>query len=201
MTCPLRLLVLWPLAVAPACSGGNVASDGPLSGGSTAELISPDGGTVTTPDGVTITVPAGALPAGKFLTVLPARDTPPSPLILVGQSVFVATLVGPAFDLGPTGTIFNVPVGVTLPFDRSKLPANASMADVTILTSEHFLVGDPSDGVPLTTALVDAGHVSAQTPHFSTFVPAILSPYVTPCAHDFDCASGQTCVDGGCAGG
>jgi hypothetical protein len=200
-------ITLAVVALVAGCSAGPGPGPtaGPLPGGSTAQLISEEGGTVTTPDGVSINVPAGALSTSIFLTVLPDDGRlgyQPSRFITVdGGAAFDVQLVGTAYLLGPRGTEFSLPVTVTLPFDPSKLPVGASISNVSIVTAASSFVGDPADAAALTTTPVDETHVSGETPHFSIFAPAIITNYVTPCANDFNCASGQTCVAGGCVGG
>ncbi len=92
---PFALFVVFALA---GCSGGGIEL-----GPSTSEQVGVDGGEVTAPDGsVTLIVPAGALATQKEITI--KKVTAPSDV--PGTSVVVA------YELGPVGTTFDLPITV-----------------------------------------------------------------------------------------
>jgi len=128
-------------------------------------VIETGGGSIGTGDGSGVSIPAGVIPSGSSLnvTVLPNPNAPPLPSQW--------TVVGTAYLFGPEGQQFPQPVTVTLAIDPAQLPADKTVNDVVILTS-------PGTGTPrytaLTTTVVDGTHVSAQTTHFSGFVPGAL---------------------------
>ena len=144
-----------------ACSSMTTAPD---SGGPVApvsQVIGPAGGTVSTAGGTSLSVPAGALTSSTTITIS-AAPSAPTP---VG-----AIEVGAAFDFGPEGQQFAVPVSVTLAFSPQALPAGKTAADVVILTAP---VGSGSFA-SLGGTQVDATQVETTTTHFSIFVPAVL---------------------------
>jgi hypothetical protein len=134
------------------------------SGGSTPSgQIGPGGGSVTEPDGSGVTIPAGALGSNVDITVQadPGAPAPSSQWVVVGTP----------YLLGPEGQQFSKPVTVTLAIDPSLLPTGQTVQNVVLVTSPA--TGTP-DYTPVTTTPVDATHVSAQTTHFSYWVPVII---------------------------
>jgi hypothetical protein len=187
-------------AVAAACSvshGEAPQLQGPLPGGSTSQLISPDGGTVTTPDGVTIVVPGGAVSTATFFSV--AEDTTAgnvgTTFDLPGDgSVVTVMLVGPRYDLGSDGATLTTPVTITLPFDPTALPAGSTGSDVALYALTRYV-----RVTPLPTTFADPTHVSTQTSVLGLFFAGATIP--SRCNDMVPCASGQTCVNGSCGGG
>ncbi|MCA9564131.1 MAG: hypothetical protein KC561_11615, partial [Myxococcales bacterium] len=78
--------------------------------------VGPSGGVVHSADGVlTLTFPAGALSESETITITPigvGTLAPPMGL----------TLHSSAYDLGPDGLEFDVPIGVTMEIDSDELP-------------------------------------------------------------------------------
>jgi hypothetical protein len=124
---------------------------------SVSSKVPPEGGTVSIADGTSVSIPAGALAQN---TTIQISGEPNS------VSINDVDLVGPVYRFGPEGTQFAQPVTVTLFYDPSRMPAGETASDIVIMTAA---VGS-SDFVPLTTAIVDARHVSTTTTHFSDFV-------------------------------
>lgn len=190
------------LAVAVACSGSNgQIPKGPLPGGSTSQLVGPDGGTVNTLDGVTIVVPAGAVSTPTFFSVTPRMDFGPNGLAtfyLPTDASFelTAITVGPTFDLGPDATTLAAPVTVTVPFDPTKVPSYRASSDVAVYIDSAVVFGG---AVRSPTTLVDSTHVSTQTSVLGGFSPAVTTS--SPCDDKLaPCASGQSCQGGICVG-
>jgi hypothetical protein len=127
----------------------------------TTKTIGAAGGTVVASDGTKIEVPAGALHTDTAITITPAADAPDPPAGTVA--------VGQAYVFGPEGTTFAVPVTVTLAFDPAKVP---TFSDVVIMTAPVTA----TEYTSLATKVVDATHVSAETPHFSIFRPVAVAP-------------------------
>lgn len=114
-----------PAATPPAAGGGDTATptadggdsatpddttpdDTTPTGPTTTTTVGTGGGTVTSPDGsLTLTIPAGALPGDVDITIteLEATETP---------AEFADFSVLRSFDLGPSGTLFDLPVSVEL---------------------------------------------------------------------------------------
>ena len=179
-----------PTAPGDAGSDGNNLSDTgtvvPAEGGTAGQAsIGPSGGTVTSADGTaTVTIPAGALAKTVTITVAPATG---------GVSPASVTLVGQAFTFGPEGQQFSAPAKVTLTYDPAELPSGKTSSGIVIETAP---VGSTSF-TTLTTTVVDSTHVSAETSHFSNFVPSF--PIVGPgCSTNADCSGSQICVSGVC---
>ena len=155
-----------------ACSS---SSSSPI-GSPTSKTIGAAGGTITDAKGDSVQIPAGALPSDVTVTISPASNAPPP----AG-----ATVVGSAVTLGPEGQQFAVPVTVTLGFSSSQLPAPSST--VFMFTAP----AGTSSYAALSGSSVSGSQVSAQTTHFSTFVPAVVTG-----AAAFD--SGVSCQGGPC---
>jgi hypothetical protein len=129
------------------------------SGPSENGVVGPSGGTVAAGQSASVALPAGALSSNTTITVTPTEATPPTSTVAVGTP----------YLFGPEGTQFAVPVTVTLEFSPSLLPTGMSAGDVVVYTAP----ANTTDYQPLTTSIVDATHVSAQTTHFSIFVGAV----------------------------
>ena len=102
-----------------ACGGGG---DGDTGGGGVAQpsgtVVGTAGGTVLGPKGAKVVIPPGALATGTMITIEEtSAGAPPLP------SGFAAS--GPMFAFTPHGTIFAVPVTMTVPFDPALLPAGS----------------------------------------------------------------------------
>ena len=118
------------------------------------------GGTVSISDGTSVAVPANSLGQDTPISVAPESN----PVTLDG-----VILVGGVYRFGPEGTQFSVPATVTVAFDPSLLPSDATATDILILTAP---VGS-TEVVELPTSLVDDRHASATTMHFSDFVAGV----------------------------
>jgi hypothetical protein len=194
----LTLLPLWTGAAialaASACTppdpGGGKDKPKP-----THAVIGATGGSVASADGaLTVEVPAGALGGDVDVTVTPT-DTPSGG-------------AGPAFDIGPSGTVFAAPV--TLTFDVGD--ANETTVRAAQFADGAWLVLDAQ-------ALDATAHtVSGQTLHLSTYgttsaddaqvcaavgggCPVGADPGpggggggAQPCTLDVSCTSGDPCT-------
>jgi hypothetical protein len=165
-----------------ACTLQAPPSEGGKTGAPVTKTVGASGGVVTTPDGVTVDIPAGALPNDVQITVTPAPADAPAPT--------AGTVVGPAYVFGPPGTVFKVPVTVTLPIDPAKLGTDP-LSEVQ--------VGGAPDGQTefhVFNALAsDETHVKFMTQHFTVFVPT----YFHDCGiggPDFYDACAATCNSG-----
>jgi hypothetical protein len=158
-----RLLALLCLALAfpPACGssggGGSSMTETQLSSGS----IGPAGGTVAVTNplspafGTKVVIPAGALPAPTNITISQVTSGGP-------YNSEVLT-----FDFGPSGTVFAVPVTVTVKYLQSYVDAHG-VADETILRIQETSSGQNQ---VLSTSAQDTVNntISATTSHFSLF--------------------------------
>lgn len=194
------VVFLLRLLVDAGCSGGASPGSpplpqGPIPGSSTWQLISPDGGTITTADDVTVTVPAGALSTPTFVGVTSAPMVS-SPVYLAvpkgaGRTTYGISVVGRRYELAPEGTTFAQPITITVPFDA--LPPGLSSTNVV-------LVADGAGGGPLPSTVVDQTHVSAQLSTASMIFPGVVTSVDMTCATAADCASSQRCVSNVCMG-
>jgi len=181
-----------------AAGGGTAATGGGTSGtgGGSADAGAPivtqaigaAGGmiTVTASDsaalaGTTLVFPAGALSADVVITL-----TPSTTVIATGG----AKAAGPVVDFEPSGTMFSVPITVTLPYTlptgatTSALVAKIVEADSTVNTA--------------TVTNADGGFASFQLSGFS--LGGFIIPTSLACNSNPDCPTGQVCVSGHCGG-
>jgi len=96
-----------------------------------AKEIGPAGGRVSEPGGgLSVSIPAGALPSLTVISVSPAPATRPAPFGS-GEGMI-------AWDLEPSGTVFQSPVTVTIPYVKFLhiLGSGASVEDVAIIHSD-----------------------------------------------------------------
>ena len=88
-----------------------------------ANVVGPAGGTVTSADGrATLTIPAGALTTATEITISPAPAPP------AGTGV-----LGPAWQFGPEGLEFDVPVTLMLAYDATLIPDGADAVEAVVL--------------------------------------------------------------------
>jgi hypothetical protein len=120
--------------------------------------IGPGGGEVSA-GGALVNIPAGALTSNTMISVSSSSAAAPTDTVAVGTP----------YVFGPEGTQFGQPVTITLAFSSSLLPSGSSSADIIMYTAP---AGSTNyDALP--TTLSDASHITAQTTHFSVFLPAV----------------------------
>jgi hypothetical protein len=127
----------------PGCGGSSSSSSPPPH--VSAPVAAATGGTVTLPGGAAVQIPAAALASDTTITIQQTTSAPTG-------------TVGPAFDLGPSGTTFSQPVTVTIP-----VPAGTT--DAAIWTKPAGAAHYTS--LPTT---VSGGVATAQASHFSVFL-------------------------------
>lgn len=138
-----------------------ISSSGGSSGTASANTVtSAVEGTVSAPNGATITVPAGAVPVtddGSAGTMVFSIEEDHERTVTL-DGAFAA--VGPVYNLGPEGFVFNAPVLITLP-----IPDGVDPEQILGLTYYDAQAGSWK----LVPGMVDAGAgiVSAETTHFS----------------------------------
>jgi hypothetical protein len=133
--------------------------------------IDASGGTVTVSDaasdlfGASVSIPSDDL-GGPVVVTVASASVPPLP----SRDLQAA---GPAVDLGPSGITFVKAASVTLPFDFSRLPANASPSDIRVLVREKNGTTLPL----ITPTSIDpvAGTITLPTSGFSVCVPVVRS--------------------------
>ena len=115
----LLLLTLGACGGSEDEDGGGVSGGGVSGGGGAppvSAVIGPAGGTVIGPNGASVVIPAGALVTSTTITITQtSAGAPPLP------GGFAAS--GQMFAFTPHGTLFAVPVTMTLPFDPALVPA------------------------------------------------------------------------------
>ncbi len=122
---------------------------------------------MTSPGGASVELPPNALATPTLITIARSSESIPDG-------------VGPVYQFGPSGTVFAVPVTVTLPFDPAAIPVGGTENDLVMQTAPDNTQDFESLGV----ASVDGSRGSAETTHFSLFGMAF-----------------QTMLPGGPAGG
>jgi hypothetical protein len=160
--------MLLMLTVVRCSSAKTGAAAGSPTGATVSTSVGAAGGTVTSSDGsLQVSIPAGALAQDVTITVTPV--TPPGPGSL-----------GTAYDLGPNGTMFAMPI--TLAFHYSGLnlggqPASDLRVATYVSGAWQTLTGFAED----TTAMT----VSGTTTHFTYYAPTLLAT---------DANGGQVCA-------
>jgi hypothetical protein len=208
-------------SVSDVSDGGLVEGDGgpePTTSGS----VGPSGGTVTLGSGastVTITVPPGALPSTLTITITQTNQACPG-----GFHCY-----SPVFEFEPSGTTFQKPVTVSLPFTGNQqlatlfwsyptatgyqrlggLPAGPSLAGAVT----HFSTGFVADGVDYSqtpdTSCVQtlgiSGRYSGETASQVCTTSCNGNQCVLSCPSGVNADAGLGCVsncgDGGCQTG
>ncbi len=145
-------LLLIPLLFA-ACSGSTSALQ-------VSKNVDESGGVVGTST-TSVQIPAGALVKPVRVTIHAVDAPAPAGTIAVG----------PAFNFGPDGQQFSVPVVISLPFDPRKLPVGTTASDIVIYTAP---LGSTSYTALPTT--VNGATVQTETTHFTVYLPAVLAP-------------------------
>jgi uncharacterized protein YjdB len=135
-------------------------------------FIGPAGGQAVGAAGnVTLVVPAGALTANTAITITAVQNPQPDPKLAPGT----------AYDFGPTGTQFALPVTVRIRYDPALLPGGTTQAQLRLarLTGVTW--------TPIAGSSVDVATrvVTGQTTSFSTYavlevVPAVASVVISP---------------------
>lgn len=131
-------------------------------------LVGSEGGLVDPPDdgssidGAILDVPAGALDVPTILTVAEANE------FFVDDDTFASGL---SVSLGPSGTIFNTPINVTLPFD-------AQGFDDPLDELQIFVTNQETEELELIPGPYTFGDDSVTFPvsHFSGFQPTSTRP-------------------------
>lgn len=147
--------LLLGLLLAPWAGCGSSSSSG--TGDAGASAIGPSGGTVTSPDGrVRLVVPAAATASQLGMTIQELTSPPDG-------------AVGPAYEIGPTGTVFGKPVTLVFSFAGVSL-AGASPARLRVAT--HTSAGWQT--VPSTVDEVSR-EVSGQILHLSPWALVVAA--------------------------
>jgi hypothetical protein len=119
-------------------------------------LASPAGGIVSGYAGnVTLVLPPGALTESTPITVDLAPSAPTTPYT-----------IGTAYELGPSGTQFPVPVEIALKYNPAALPPNTDEADLRVARYEDGVWVPLTEGVSVDVATKT---VRAATRHFSWY--------------------------------
>lgn len=125
-------------------------------------LVGPEGGTVNVPSGkIKLIVPAGALSVAQLITVTTASP-----------DIQDSSLGNFAFNLGPEGLVFSVPVTIVARYDPIDLPIGNAETDQHIV----FRAADGWSSVPTVVDKINMT-LTATTTHFSDWG---VSSTVTP---------------------
>jgi len=133
---------------------GDLAADVP---------VEPDaGGTVTTDIGVSVEIPGGSLDEAVNIQIGTYDEVPPG----------APDLAGILYFFGPSGTTFDPPATITVPYDPDLLPEGFDPADLVLLIYSEI---DGTWAEALNSVVdTDAQTVSGQTYHFSGFAAGLL---------------------------
>lgn len=144
------------------CGGSDKAA--PAAGQEVSVPITAASGGMVTVGTAALTIPAGSLAADTTITVKTAAP---------GSVPDAATVKGLAYDFGPDGTTFTVPAELSLPLVGT--PGAGQAAVVSWLNTAT----NKWEDLPTTSA---AGKVTAQVPHFTTFVVRFAGVAAIDCA-------------------
>ena len=153
------------LAGLPACSN----DDDPATPGSGATTIGPSGGTVTGGGGnVELVFPPGAVATEIDVTIDPASSPPQDDGMILNR----------AYDFGPDGTQFQVPVPMTITYDPADIPAGVTETDLRLCQA----AGGSWSQLAGSTVDTQAHEVSGEVTSFSVYGPGVpagtgTSPY------------------------
>jgi hypothetical protein len=155
------------------------------SAGGTITVASADNATLA---GTSITIPANALAADTAISIGLSTGS------VVTSAPAGSTEIGPVVDFEPSGTVFAVPVTITLPVT---LPSGVAASRVFVEAVES--TGDARS----LTASYASGVASFQANGFTDFGGLITPGTSTTetCSTDADCPSGQVCVNSSCTPG
>ncbi|HEX4478824.1 MAG TPA: hypothetical protein VH142_27265 [Polyangiaceae bacterium] len=135
------------------------------------------GGGLPSADGeLTVDIPAGALSSSVNVTIEPAIGVP-------------AGHVGPAYEIGPTGTTFAHEVTLAFTYQAS-FGVLSNLRVATLSNGAWTAISTSSD----------ATHVYGSTSHFSTYGLTVVSSGGGPsCTSNANCGQGMACTGGHCA--
>jgi uncharacterized delta-60 repeat protein len=157
----VRFIAAGLLLALSACGGGDDDASGGTPPPPPQIGIGAAGGTVTGPNGSKVVIPAGALTVNTPIAIeQTSAGSPPLPSGLA---------VGQMFALTPHGTVFALPVTLTLPFDSASVPIGAVPALFKTNAQNQFdLVAN---------ATFDASTVTAEITSFSS-AQIVIPPLV-----------------------
>jgi hypothetical protein len=163
-----RLALAWisvAVLLLAACGGGDGGGsqqNPPAPNPPTPNTIGPAGGTVNGPNGSRVIIPAGALSQANAIAITASSAGAPS--LPAGLPA-----VSQVFALTPHGTVFAIPVTVTLPFDPLAVPASAS-------PSVRKTNAAQSGWEPVASPSITGNEISVQVTSFSWFYVASTPP-------------------------
>ena len=127
------------------------------------EPVEPDeGGTVTTDIGVSIEIPGGSLDETVNIQIGTYEVLPPG----------APQLMGTLYFFGPSGTTFDPPATITVPYDPDLLPEGFDPADLVLLIYSE--IDGTWEEALSSTVDTDAQTVTGLTDHFSGFAAGLL---------------------------
>ena len=149
------------LCLAPGCSQDSKPASVSAGTDVASATLGPEGGELTSKDGrLLVHVPPGALSAPLTLSVAPAASSPTGAL-------------GPAYDLMPHGTRFNVPIGIRIANDIA-VGSDETVGIVTVIDGKWV------DLAPSGPDQSGTG-IFGSTPHFSTYSTKPVSKTTAAC--------------------
>jgi hypothetical protein len=162
MKTTLKLLSLAMVVGVTGCA--LIPKDVGATGSNVSQLVkAKEGAIVCTPDGrAHVAIPAGALASDTTITI--DRTNVP-------DEAKSYTVVGTAYELGPSGTKFGQPATITLHWDA--LPSGKTASDVSILAISKS--SGATQVEELKGLILDSSksEITGLTTHFTTFVPII----------------------------
>lgn len=126
-----------------------------------AKVLGPGGGAVTNPGGgVTLQIPPGALTSPTMISIARPVESPPP-----------GYLGGWAVDIGPSGTVFDLPVTLRVKYDPTLLPEGWADSLLTLALASNGSWVDISTVVD-----AESKTLSAQLSHLSTYAYKQFDP-------------------------
>ena len=152
------------MAFLPGCSGGGgkggtLPTDPPYT-----QVVGSAGATVTDPDGTSIVIPSGALSTDTTISIRTLKDSAEI-AGYTGLNTFEA-----GADFGPDGTVFSVPVTVTIPLPETRTPGSPAEIYFYNTTTKSW-VFHPDAGV----VTVDGLGVTFTTTHFTYYAISVVT--------------------------
>ncbi len=185
----MRMGLVACCVLAPGCTG-----DLELSSELSVATIGPDGGAVALADGARLEIPPGALTQPTDIRIALAATDPDDTGVALSR----------AYRCEPDGLELRKAARIVLPFDMSKLPPDASLPDVLVVTTRP---GSGALDALATFQNVSASTASAPSTRLSQFWAAVLPPQAChgegtsgrQCDDADPCTFGDTCQSE-CAG-
>lgn len=139
------------------------------------EMLEHDKGGVLTVQDAELDIPPAALERDERITAfaLPASEIPPT-----GQDLINVCRSGSGYRFLPDGTTFLVPIGITLPFDTTRIPDGYGPEDIRTFyfdEDQRRWLAVPRDSLQ-----PSDGRIRSRTTHFTDYINGIIQVPESP---------------------